>query len=84
MTVKDFKRQIAPYSTSELHLFELAIYQELEGRGELPAFKEEPKVVSMLKAIDEGIDDGTVNTITLDTFKGMMNKYNKNSKLTSH
>ena len=75
MTVKDFKRQIAPYSTSELHLFELAIYQELEGRGDLPAFNEEPKDVAMLKAINEGVDEGTVKTITLDNFKAMMNKH---------
>lgn len=75
MTVKDFKRQIAPYSTSELHLFELAIYQELEARGDLPAYKESSKDVYMLKAINEGIDDGTVKTITLDNFKAMMNKH---------
>ena len=75
MKVKDFKQQIAPYSTTELHLFELAIYQELEGRGELPAYPEEPMIMEELKALRKGIDAGNVRTITLDAFKNKMNKH---------
>ncbi len=74
MTVKDIKKQIAPYTTEELHLWELAIYQELEGRGALPEFREDPKTMRNLKALDEGIDAGTVNTITVEAFKARMAK----------
>ncbi len=74
MTVKDIKQQIAPYSTNELHLWELAIYQELEERGALPSFQDDPKVMISMKALDEGIDAGTVKTITVDEFKERMAK----------
>lgn len=74
MTVKDIKKQIAPYSTTELHLWELAIYQELEERGEVPAFQDDPKVIRSMKALDEGIDAGTVKTISVDEFKNRMAK----------
>lgn len=74
MTVKDIKKQIAPYSTTELHLWELAIYQELEERGEVPAFQDDLKVIQSMKALDEGIDDGTVKTISVDEFKNRMAK----------
>ncbi len=75
MTVTDFKQQIAPYSTTELHLFELAIYQELESRGALPVFNgETDSLKKHLKMLDEGIDAGTVKTISLEEFKQVMNK----------
>ncbi|CAN5195000.1 hypothetical protein BH09BAC1_BH09BAC1_21930 [soil metagenome] len=74
MTVKDIKQQIAPYSTQELHLWELAIHQELEERGMLPVFQDDPKVLTNIKALDEGIDAGTVKTHTLDEFKQQMAK----------
>jgi hypothetical protein len=72
MTVKDFKKQIAPYSVDELHLFELAIYQELERRGVVPVFKEDPKLIEAMKTLDEGIDLGTTQTLTLSEFKNRM------------
>ncbi len=74
MTVKDIKKQIAPYSTTELHLWELAIYQELEERGEMPVFQDDPKVMRSMKTLDEGIDAGTVKTISVDEFKNRMAK----------
>lgn len=45
MTVKDLEKQIGPYSTTELHLWELAIYHELEERGQVPTFQDDPKVI---------------------------------------
>lgn len=74
MTVKDFKQQIAPYSTSELLLFELAIYQELEKRGVAPQQKEDEEILQQIKALNEGIEDGTTRLISLDKFKERLSK----------
>ena len=74
MRVKDIKQQIAPYTTNELHLWELAIYQELEERGELSSFRDDAKVIREIKALDEGIDAGTTGTVSLKEFKERMTK----------
>lgn len=74
MATGDIKRQIAAYSTPELRLWELAIYQELEQRGALPSFEDNPKTILSIKALEDGIDAGTVKTITVDEFKERMAK----------
>ena len=75
MTVKDLQKQMATHSTNELHLMELALYRELEKRGELSKVSLSDSMLDDMARINNDMKKGTARTYSVKEFEDEMNAH---------
>ena len=68
MTVKDLQKQMATHSTNELYLMELALYRELEKRGELLQPTLSDTMLDDMVRINNNMKQGTSKTYNVKEF----------------
>lgn len=69
---------MATHSTNELHLMELALYRELEKRGELLQPTLSDIMLDDMVRINNGMKQGTSKTYGVKEFEDKMNNHRAN------